>query len=150
MRSSAERILLGAAALLVAFALVTCGGTPAGSLSIDGAWVRSSMGSDNPTAAYLVIRNGTTEDEVLLRASTDAAERVEIHRSMTDDSGMHGMQPVESIHVPARGESTLEPGGLHLMLFGLTEDLEPGDRVTLRLEFENAGTREVVADVRAP
>jgi periplasmic copper chaperone A len=148
-RSSAElgRLFAG---VLLALALTACGGAAAGALTVEGAWVRASMGTDSPTAAYLVIRNSTTEDEVLLAGSTDVAGLLEIHRSVDQGSGMHGMEPVESIHIPAGGTSTLEPGGLHLMLFGLREPLEPGDTVTLRLEFENAGSIEVAADVRAP
>ena len=44
---------------------------------------------------------------------------------------------------------TLDPGGYHLMLIDLTEDLAPGSTVRLTLTFEDAGPVNVEAEVRA-
>jgi hypothetical protein len=60
------------------------------------------------------------------------------------------MHPVESVDVPANGQAELEPGGLHIMLIGLTGDLEAGEKLPLTLEFENAGKVQVEAEIRAP
>jgi copper(I)-binding protein len=60
---------------------------------------------------------------------------------------MMGMRPVESIPVPAKGSATLEPGGYHVMLMNV-EPLEAGQKVTLTLTFEHAGTVQVEAEVR--
>jgi len=58
------------------------------------------------------------------------------------------MAPVTAIAVPAGGEATLAPGGLHIMLIDLTRELTPGDEVTLTLTFEKAGDITVTAVVR--
>jgi copper(I)-binding protein len=57
------------------------------------------------------------------------------------------MLPVEEIVVPAHGEAALEPGGLHVMLMGLKGPLEEGQSFALTLEFEHAGTVEVMATI---
>ena len=56
------------------------------------------------------------------------------------------MRQVDAIAVPAGGEAALEPGGDHLMLFGLADGLEPGSRFPLTLLFEKAGP--VTVEVR--
>jgi len=60
------------------------------------------------------------------------------------------MHPVDSIEVPANGQVDLKPGGLHIMLIGLTGDLVAGEKIPLTLEFENAGKIQVEAEIRAP
>ena len=51
------------------------------------------------------------------------------------------MQQVDGIDVPAGGETTLEPGGLHVMLIGVDTELAEGDTVDVTLGFENARER---------
>ena len=45
------------------------------------------------------------------------------------------MRRVNAIVVPRHAEVVLKPGGLHIMLIGLTRSLEVGKNVTLELEF---------------
>jgi len=72
------------------------------------------------------------------------------------DMGGHGsevpmmaMREVPSIELPDAATTTLEPGGLHLMLFDLVEDLAPGDAFELTLEFERSVPVVVAVEVRA-
>ena len=44
----------------------------------------------------------------------------------------------------------LESGGAHIMLFGLTGDLKPGQTVELTLTFERAGEVTIAAEIHAP
>jgi periplasmic copper chaperone A len=151
MRSSAERLLALTTIVGLALAGTACSQPGARvDLHVSDPWVRASMGADNPTAGYMTIRNDGNTDDTLIGASIDGAERVELHRSMGDGSGMHGMEPVSGIDVPAGGSATLEPGGFHLMIFGLVEPLVVGDEVLITLTFEKLGTQTVLADVRSP
>jgi len=101
------------------------------------------------SAAYLQLINRGKRADRLLRVSTPVAERAELHEtSMTGD--VMSMQPVNYVEAPANGKVELKPGGLHIMLVGLKRDLKPGERVTLQLVFEGAGTIAVEAEVRAP
>lgn len=56
------------------------------------------------------------------------------------------MRRVEAIDIPAGGEAALEPGGDHLMLFGLEPGLKTGGSFPLTLLFETAGA--VTVEVR--
>lgn len=101
------------------------------------------------SAAYLRIANRGKTAERLLRVTTPAAETVELHETTLTGEVM-SMQPLNFIEIPANGQVELKPGGMHLMLAGLKQDLKPGDRVALQLVFENAGTIKIDAEVRAP
>jgi copper(I)-binding protein len=106
------------------------------------------MGTDSPAAGYLTIVSSSDQPDALVSASSPVAGSVEIHESTTDAGGMMGMHPVDRIEVPAGGTVTLQPGGFHLMLMGLTQQLELGSTVELDLVFERAGTVVVQADVK--
>ena len=67
--------------------------------------------------------------------------------SMSGD--MMGMEPIARLEIPAGGTVQLAPGGYHIMLIGLTKDLNVGDTVQVTLKFEKAGDVTVTADVRA-
>ena len=120
----------------------------AGSVAIGGPWVRAAQ-SGGMTAAYMTITNGTLANDTLVSVSTPAATAATVHETKTDASGMTGMHPVEGIKIPAGGSVSLEPGGYHIMLEGLTGNLTPGQVVKLTLTFKTAGAIDVSAEVRA-
>jgi copper(I)-binding protein len=137
-------LLLGVS---LAALLAGCAGSPRPAITVDDAWVRPSAMMDRAGAAYMVIHNNSASDDRLLAVSSDVAETIELHESK-EMEGMMQMSPVEAIAVPAGGSATLAPGGLHVMLIGLTRELVPGSSVALQLHFENAGEVGVNAEVR--
>ncbi len=69
----------------------------------------------------------------------------------TMSGGVMKMAPVEGgIDVPAGGEAQLKAGGLHVMFIGVTRDLVAGEKITLKLQFEQASGIAVEAEVRKP
>lgn len=124
-------------------------------LGVDDAWVRPvplldglSEGevADINSAAYMVLRNPGAEADRLVGATTSVARAVELHHSTLED-GVMRMREVETIEVPERGETRLDPGGFHLMLIGVSEPLEEGGEVTLHLHFERAGEIQINAPI---
>jgi len=108
----------------------------------------TSLESDRVTAAYMIIENPSDDPDRLLSASSEIAATVEIHETTMDGEVMH-MRPVEDgVTVPANGQVELKPRGLHIMLMGVRDSLEPGDTVTLTLKFESGRTITVEAPVR--
>lgn len=102
------------------------------------AWARPSILADRPGAAYATLRNTGETDDRLIAAVSPVAETIELHtHQMTD--GVMTMMRVESIPVPAGGETLMGPGGLHFMLFGLQEKLAAGQTFPITLQFEYAG-----------
>jgi hypothetical protein len=100
-------------------------------------------------AAYMMIKNEGGAADKLLRAESDVAEAVELHMSEMKD-GVMSMHPVDYIEIPAEGQTELKPGGLHIMLIGLRQELNVGEKLTMKLEFEQSGIVTVEAEVRAP
>jgi copper(I)-binding protein len=112
-------------------------------------WVRAAVGGMPTSAAYGLLLNLTAEDDMLIAAGTDAAEAVELHEMLMGEGDVMRMSPVEGgIPVPAGGAAVLKPGGLHIMMIGLTQALDDGGTLDLTLTFENAGEVVVSAPVR--
>jgi copper(I)-binding protein len=116
-------------------------------LKVSDAWARAALVGSN-TAVYMKIDNQTAEDDYLLKASCDAAAAVELHESKMDANGMMQMSPQENILVSANSVTELKPGGLHVMLIGLTKDLRDGDVVKVELEFKKAGKMIIEVPVK--
>jgi copper(I)-binding protein len=137
-----RRILLA----LLAAAPVAAHAQSEGGIAIEAPWTRAA-GQGGQGAGYLTIRNAGPADR-LLAASTPAAARLELHNVERDGEVMR-MREVAAIPVPARGSVTLQPGGLHLMLIGLTAPLVVGDTIPVTLRFERAGEMRVMLAVQA-
>lgn len=132
-------------ALLLATLLVgACGNT--GEFKVMDAWARPAASGDNG-AVYFIISNATDADDRLLSASTDVASAAEVHMSMMDSNGVMTMQMQEAVPIPAQQEVIFKPGGLHVMLVGLRQDLNIGDTISLTLNFEAGGSITVQAPV---
>ncbi|MFP4312527.1 MAG: copper chaperone PCu(A)C [Nitriliruptoraceae bacterium] len=80
---------------------------------------------------------------------TDADE-MSGDESMEGEDGfaMMGMREIEQLPVPAGSTAVLVPGGNHLMLIDLADDLVPGDEFDLTLSFAEAGEVTVTVEVR--
>lgn len=87
-------------------------------------------------AVYVHVGNWGGDDAVV-GARSAAAEQVSLHRTV-EREGVLLMQHAPSLEVPGGGALVLEPGGAHVMLEGLVDALEPGDTITLELEFERS------------
>jgi len=142
-----KRVLL--AVVLLTLMLAACAGASAEEgISVEDAWVRPAPMAGGNGAGYMVITNHAGEPDALIGASASFAEMVEVHESVHMEGDMMGMHEVERIDI-APGESLrLEPGGYHIMLMGITEQLQEGDTVELTLHFETAGEVTVQAPVR--
>jgi len=102
--------------------------------------------SQDEAAAYLTLRNDTPQEDTIVAIAADLAVRGEIHETMGEGEMRH-MMSVPSVVVPARGETKLTPGGMHVMLLQLRKKLAPGDTVKLFISLARAGALEVYAPV---
>ena len=147
---SVPRVATIVAIIIAVMGIGACSSSPSsvGTMRVEDAWARPSMGMDRAGAAYLVVVNDTGQADALLRASSPAAATVELHETSADASGQMAMHPVARIELPAAGRVALEPGGLHVMLIDLTGDLVAGQEIELTLDFEHAPDLVVTAAVR--
>ncbi|HEU0244367.1 MAG TPA: copper chaperone PCu(A)C [Candidatus Limnocylindrales bacterium] len=158
MQARAVAILTSLAVAILVAACGTGGSASAGAspttvaggpLVTRDAWVRAAA-AGGTSAAYMTITNGRVAPDALVGVSApDVTDSAGLHETSSDSSGMTGMKPVDSIAIPAGGTVALEPGGYHIMLMDLKQELKVGDRVTLVLSFEQAGVVNVTAEVRA-
>ncbi len=130
--------------ILLAFVIASC--QPTDDLEITGVWVRATPPNRSVTSAYLVVRNLSDRDKILLSVETPAAEYTELHTMRYVDD-MMSMERIERLVVPSQGEVALKPGGNHLMLFGVKRHLAEGDSVSLTLRFADESIRNVAAVV---
>jgi copper(I)-binding protein len=98
---------------------------------IDG-WVREAPPTSRVLAAYMRIINQTEGDLTVTGITSPDFDAADLHRTVVED-GVARMLPVPELTIPAGGSITLEPGGLHLMLFDPVRPLQQGDSVTLVL-----------------
>jgi copper(I)-binding protein len=81
--------------------------------------------------------------------STAAASGFEVH-SMVMDQGVAKMRPVDGGLEIKPGETVeLKPGSFHVMLTGLRQPLEKGQKIKATLEFEKAGKVDIEYAVEA-
>jgi copper(I)-binding protein len=110
---------------------------------------RSSAGGPGAKgngAVYLRISNQSKEDDALIGAASDVSSRAELYAQL-NEGGVITLRPRSRIVIPAGGTVEMRPNGNHILLVGLTRDLGRGDKVTLTLTFEKAGSMSVRAPV---
>ena len=117
-----------------------------GHVEIHGAYAIATTPQAKTGSAYMMIHNHAAAADRLLSATSPAADRVELHSSAEDESGVMRMEPVEGgLEIPRGGAIVLQRGGTHLMFLGLTDSWEDGETIPVTLTFEQAG--EVAVDV---
>lgn len=143
----ARRAALGAGLALLFAPAARAQEISLGALRIASPWTRA-MRAGGTGAGFMTIRNTGSAPDRLVAARTPLAGVVELHTHIREGDVMR-MRPVPAIDLPAGQEVRLQPGGLHLMLIGLTAALDPGGRVPVTLVFERAGEVEVQLAVEA-
>lgn len=118
-------------------------------LRVTDIWARPGQ-ADGSTAIYMTIDNRRNQEDTLLSASCDAAGMTELHLSQMDAEGTMSMIHQENVPVPAGEKVEFKPGGLHVMLMGLKNDVNPGDSINCTLDFELAGAVQIEAPAREP
>jgi copper(I)-binding protein len=120
-----------------------------GSLVIGKPWARATPRGSDVAAAYFTIANKGSAPDRLISGSVQAASRFEVHR-MEMEQGVAKMRPVVGGLEVKPGETVeLKPGSFHVMLLGLKQPLQQGQRVKGTLVFEKAGKVEIEFAVEA-
>lgn len=137
--------------MMIMILLAACapGTGSAGRLSVNDPWARPAKAGAN-SAIYFIIDNPMPEADALLTARCEAAMMTEVHMTSTSADGKSMMMKQDSVPLAAGGQTRFEPGGLHVMLMELKQDLEPGQTLPVTLTFEKAGEVTVEATVREP
>ena len=114
---------------------------------VGGAWVRQPPPGSDTAAVYFVLRNAGTEPTELVGVDCAAARMAMLHETR-ESGGEARMRMVGHLTLKPGDTVELRPGGLHIMLSGLTRSLAVGDRVELTLRFAQGLHMHVTAVVR--
>ena len=127
--------------------LLAAGIAQAAGLKVQGAWARATPPGTDVGVVYLRIDNRGGKADRLLTVKTPVASSAAIHQTIIEND-VARMRPVSVLHVGADEVVSLEPGGLHMMLFGLKQPLAKGKSFPLELVFEAAGKVRVTVKIR--
>jgi periplasmic copper chaperone A len=118
-----------------------------GDIQVRHPWSRATPPGAKVAVGYMEIRNHGKQPDRLLSASTELAQRVEMHVTRQEGDVMK-MRQVQSFEIPARERYELRPGGAHMMLVDIVRPLKKGERFAMRLVFERAGELEIELEVQ--
>jgi copper(I)-binding protein len=128
------------ALFLIGSLSVSLGDEP--SLRVEHPWIFAVPPGSKDTAAFMTLVNTGKKSLRVTGAKTVVAERI-APMITTKSDGRMGMEDVAFFEIPAGGKIALEPGGGHLMIFGLKALLKPGAKVILTLQVEPGGPLEI-------
>ena len=131
-------------ALAASLAIVSAALAQPTQLEVKNAWAGATPGKAENGAAYLTIQSPTADR--LVSVSSPVAKKAELH-SMSMQGAVMKMRPIDGLDVPAGQPVALKPGGEHIMLMGLNQQLHEGQSFPLTLDFEKAGPRTVTVTV---
>ena len=139
--------LLGAVAAMLLSASAMAHEYKAGSLVINHPYARATPPKAPVSGGYMTIRNEGTEADRLVGGKADFAGEIQIHEMVMDKDVMKMREIAGGLEIPAGGEVTLKPGGLHVMFMKLGEQLQEGEKRKVTLQFEKAGAVDVEFNV---
>lgn len=134
-------IMLAASAT---FMLASCGQGDV--LYADKAVVNLSPVDGNPSAGYMDLHGGRVDVE-LVGVTSDDVLRMEMHET-TEEDGMMSMAKLKSIPVPAGKTVKLEPGGKHLMIWGIGNGSKKRGLLNMILIYSNDDRIEINAVIK--
>lgn len=115
-------------------------------VTVHNAWVRPTVPQQKVTGAFMTITS--TTDTRLVGMTSPIAERVEIHEMKMENNVM-SMRAVPSLLLTAGKSLELKPGGYHVMLFGLHQQVKAGDSVPLTLIIEDGHKQRTSVTLKA-
>jgi copper(I)-binding protein len=114
--------------------------------SVSEPWVRASVPQQKATGAFMKLHNA--QGARLVEAKSPVAAIVEIHEMRMDNNVMK-MRAINGLDLPAGKSVELQPGGYHIMLIDLKQQVKEGDKVPLTLVIEGKDKQREVVQVQA-
>jgi copper(I)-binding protein len=115
--------------------------------TVKDAWVRGTVAGQKATGMFAQVTS--TAGGKLVAASSPVAGVVEIHEMVMDGNVMK-MRAIAGLELPAGKAVELKPGGYHVMLMDLKQELKAGDAVPVTLVIEAAGGKRESVELKAP
>ncbi len=134
--------LMVAMAFSLAPPVASAAGAQCAPVVTDG-WIRVPPAAIPVLAGFATVVNDCAATATVVSASSDGFADVSIHETRFED-GMARMRSIPKLVVPARGSTTLKPGGLHMMLMKPKATPVAGD--VIRIDFQLEDGRSIAGD----
>ncbi len=138
-----------AAALIGFVAPALAQGTGNASITVEQPWARATPTGAKTGAVYMILDNKSANADRLTGASSDVADKAQIHEMSVVNGVMQMRQLADGLPVPAGGSVVLKPGSYHVFLIGLKKPLTAGETFPITLTFAKAGNISVTVAVQA-
>ena len=102
-------------------------------LQVLNAQIRALLPGRDTTAGYFTLTNNTGQRVTLTGAHSNTARAIEMHETVVRGDSV-SMVRVKQLTLTAGESANFEPGGKHLMIFGVAEIAEPFE---INLQFDS-------------
>ncbi|MBP7252184.1 MAG: copper chaperone PCu(A)C [Alphaproteobacteria bacterium] len=117
-----------------------------GDIQIGHIWARATAKGADAGSVYVPLLNKGKTDDALVNVTTPAAASAMLHESKMVD-GVSSMTMLDTLPLPVGKPVAMRPGGKHIMLMGLKQQLVEGQNFPLTLKFQHAGEATVLVMV---
>ncbi|MBK9021197.1 MAG: copper chaperone PCu(A)C [Sulfuritalea sp.] len=117
-------------------------------VTVKDPWVRATVSQQKATGAFMQITS--TQDARLIEAKSPVAGVVEVHEMKMEKDVMKMRALTEGLALPAGKSVELKPGGYHVMLMDLKQQVKEGDVIPLTLVVEGKDKKRSTIEVKAP
>ena len=118
-----------------------------GALDIGHPWSRPTPKDANIAGGYLTITNKGKVADRLIGGASPAASQIEVHEMVDVDGVAKTRALANGLEIKPGKTVELKPGALRIVLLGLKEPFQLGQKVKGTLVFEKAGPVEIVYNV---
>ena len=116
-------------------------------VTVKDAWVRGTVAQQRASGLFAQITSA--QGGKLVAASSPVAGVVEIHEMSMEGSTMRMRELTGGLALPAGQAVELKPGGYHVMLMDLKQQVKVGDEVPLTLTIENKDGSRATIELKA-
>ncbi len=115
-------------------------------VTVKDPWVRATVSQQKATGAFMQLTSA--QDTRLVEAKSPVAGVVEVHE-MSMEKDVMKMRAIAGLDLPAGKTVELKPGGYHVMLMDLKQQMKDGDTVPLTLVVEGKDKKRSTVEVKA-
>lgn len=134
-------------AITLASGLFVLSAAASAQTAVKDPWVRGTVAQQKATGMFAQLTSAGGGK--LVSASSPVAGVVEIHE-MAMEGNVMKMRAIPGLDLPAGKAVDLKPGGYHVMLLDLKQELKAGDTVPVTLVIEGKDGKRETVEVKAP
>ncbi len=117
-------------------------------VTVKDPWVRGTVPQQKVTGAFMQLQS--EKDSRLVSAKSPVAGVVEIHEMAMEKDVMKMRALPNGLELPAGKSVDLKPGGYHVMLMDLKQQVKEGDTVPITLVVEGKDKKQSSIEIKAP